>query len=101
MDRPVIDRKATLRTVVSLCTIVGGLQLAEEISNNVLPLTLHRFTPDASTIGMILAIHPAFGFVAQPLVGILGDRIWTPVGRRAFFLVTCAPLAAVCLWYLP
>lgn len=93
--------RVPFKVIVSLCAIVGGLQLAEEISNNVLPLTLCRLTESASTIGMILAIHPLFGFVAQPVVGILGDRIWTRVGRRAFFLVVCAPLAAVCLWVMP
>lgn len=100
-DAAPTPRCAPLRTIVALCSIVGGLQLAEEISNNVLPLTLRRFTGDASLIGLILAIHPLFGFVAQPIAGILGDRIWTRVGRRAFFLVTCAPLAAFCLLAMP
>jgi MFS family permease len=93
--------KAPLKVIVSLCAIVGGLQLAEEISNNVLPLTLRHFTGDAKLIGMILAIHPLFGFIAQPVVGILGDRIWTRVGRRAFFLVLCAPLSAICMLVMP
>lgn len=93
--------RAPLKVIVSLCAIVGGLQLAEEVSNNVLPLTLHRFTADASLIGWILAIHPAFGLIAQPVVGILGDRIWTRVGRRAFFLIACAPLSALCMLVMP
>jgi MFS family permease len=93
--------RAPLRVIVTLCAIIGGLQVAEEISNNVLPLTLHRFTPSARLIGLILAIHPMFGFIAQPVVGILGDRIWTRIGRRAFFLVVCAPLAAGCMLVMP
>lgn len=98
---PASPPKAPLKVILSLCAIVGGLSLAEEISNNVLPLTLRHFTADAWLIGIILAIHPAFGFIAQPVVGILGDRIWTRVGRRAFFLVLCAPLAAICLLVMP
>ena len=93
--------RTPIKTVVLLCIIVAGLQLAEEMSNNVLPLTLRRFTGSATVIGMILAIHPLFGFIAQPVVGILGDRIWTPIGRRAFFLVVCAPLAALSLIMMP
>lgn len=99
---PLIEgKKAPPKVILSLCSIFCGLTLAEQLSNNILPLTLHRFTADASIIGMILAIHPIFGFVTQPLVGVLSDRIWTPVGRRAFFLITCAPLGAVCLLVVP
>jgi len=71
--------------------------LDEQLCNTVIPLSLRHFTADARLIGLILAIHPALGFLVQPVVGILGDRIWTPVGRRATFLVVCAPLAAGCL----
>lgn len=85
------------KVVGALCAIVGGLMLNEQWSNNVLPLALHRFHAEAGMIGLVLAIHPLFGFLVQPVVGILGDRIWTPVGRRATFLVVCAPLAALCL----
>lgn len=98
---PTEGKRASLKTIVALCAIVGGLQIAEEISNNVLPLTLRHFTQSASVIGLILAIHPLFGFIAQPVVGILGDRIWTRVGRRAFFLVVFAPLAALCMLAMP
>lgn len=98
---PVERKNAPPVVIVSLCAIFCGLGLAEQISNNILPLTLRRFTENASIIGAILAIHPIFGFVTQPLVGVLSDRIWTPVGRRAFFLITCAPLAAVCLVLVP
>ena len=93
--------KASARTIVLLCAIFGGLQLTEEFSNNVLPLALRQFTGDASLIGLVLAIHPFFGFIAQPVVGILGDRIWTRIGRRTFFLVTFAPLAALCVLVMP
>jgi MFS family permease len=85
------------KVFAALCSISAGLLLNEQLCNNVIPLSLRHFTPNAGLIGLILAIHPAFGFLVQPMVGILGDRIWTRVGRRATFLVVCAPLAAVCL----
>lgn len=89
------------RYILILSSIWSGLVLTEQLSNNVLPLTLRRFTSDASTIGLILAINPAFGFIVQPAVGILCDRIWTPIGRRRFFLIVCAPLVAAALVALP
>ena len=89
------------RVTFLLCAIIGGLAFTEQISNLVLPLTISRFTDDAAIIGLILMLNPAFGFIAQPLVGVLSDRIWTPIGRRAFFLVTGAPIVAICLWMLP
>ncbi len=84
-----------------LCSMWSGLVLTENISNQVLPLTIRRFTTDAAIIGLILALNPLFGFIANPLVGILSDKIWTPIGRRAFFLVTGAPIVALCLLYVP
>lgn len=83
-----------------MCSISAGLLLNEQLCNNVIPLSLRHFTGKAGLIGLVLAIHPACGFLVQPVVGILGDRIWTRVGRRATFLVIFAPLAAVCLVWM-
>jgi len=94
-------KRATLSVIATLCSIFVGLALADQVSDNLLPLTLHRFTADASVIGLILAIHPAFGLIAQPTVGVLSDRIWTRIGRRGFFLVLAAPATALCLFVIP
>lgn len=93
--------RARWGVILALSAIWSGLTITEQISNQVLPLTLRRFTSDASIIGYVLAVNPLFGFIAQPLVGILSDRIWTPIGRRAFFLVTGAPVVALCLLGVP
>lgn len=90
-----------LRVTFLLCTIISGLALTEQLSSNLLPLAISRFTEDAAIIGLILMLNPTFGFIAQPLIGILSDKIWTPIGRRAFFLVTCAPIVALCLIFIP
>ena len=90
-------RQTSPKVFAALCAISAGLLLDEQLCNNVVPLSLRHFTGDAGLIGLILAIHPVFGFLVQPIIGILGDRIWTRVGRRATFLIVGAPLAAVCL----
>ena len=73
----------------------------EQLSIHLLPAMIEKFTVNPTTIAVILFINPAFGFIAQPIVGVLGDKIWTPVGRRAFFLITGAPIVAICLWFVP
>ncbi len=83
------------------CAIWSGLIVTELITDNLLPLTLRAFTANAGIIGMILATKPLFGFLAQPVVGVLGDRIWTRIGRRACFLIFGAPIVAVCLVAVP
>jgi Na+/melibiose symporter-like transporter len=93
--------RAKWHLVLILCSMWCGLVVTENISNQILPLTIRKFTDDAAIIGYILALNPLFGFIANPLVGILSDRIWTPIGRRGFFLVTCAPIVAVCLVLVP
>lgn len=87
--------------IVALAAIGAGLAITENISDYVLPLTIQRFTTDAAVIGLILAINPLFGFIANPLSGIIGDRIWTPLGRRALLLLVGAPIVAVCLMCVP
>jgi len=101
LPAPSTTQRASVRTIFALCCIWSGLIVTEAVSNNILPLTIRQFTDRAWLIGLILAINPAFGFIAQPIVGIVSDRIWTPLGRRAFFLVTCAPVVALCLVLVP
>jgi MFS family permease len=93
--------KAPVSVFIILCSIWCGLVITEAISANILPLTIKTFTDNPAVIGLILALNPFFGFIAQPLVGILGDRIWTPLGRRAFFLIVGAPVVALCLVLIP
>ena len=52
-----------------MTTFWFGVHFAEAVSVNLLPLTLYLFTENAFYIGLILAINPMFGFVAQPIVG--------------------------------
>ncbi len=98
---PATRQRAGWGLILILCSLLFGISVTEGVSNNLLPVTLRRFTEDARIIAWILAINPAFGFIAQPLVGVLSDHIWTPIGRRAFFLITGAPIVALCLVFIP
>lgn len=98
---PSTFENAPIYKMVLMCMIMSGLIFTESISNQLLPLTLRRFTEDAAVIGLIKSINPMFGFIAQPLVGVLSDRIWTPVGRRGFFMIISAPIVSVSLFFIP
>lgn len=100
-NSPSLYSRATLPLFLAFSSLWTGLVLTEFVSNAVLPLTIGRFTEDAFIIGLLVAINPAFGFVANPIIGIIGDRIWTPLGRRAFFLIVGAPIVAFCLLLVP
>lgn len=93
--------RAKWSTIFILCSMWAGLVVTENISAQLLPTTIRSFTENAFIIGLIIALNPLFGFIANPLVGILSDKIWTPIGRRAFFLVTCAPIVGLCLVFVP
>ena len=98
---PATTQRVTFRLAAILCLLFLGTSITEGASVYLLPLTIELFTKNPQYIALILAINPIFGFIAQPLVGAWSDRIWTPVGRRAFFLIVCAPLAALMLVLIP
>lgn len=87
--------------IAVLVLIVFGFSCTEAISNNVLALTLHRHTTSAFVIGAILALNPFFGILGQPFAAYWSDRIWTPLGRRAVFLLIASPIVAICLITIP
>lgn len=87
--------------LAALCAVCCGLTVTESVSNYLLPLTLQRFTLNAAVIGLVLALNPLFGFIANPLSGMIGDRLWTRWGRRSVLLVTAAPIVGLSLWFVP
>ena len=94
LNPPPTSERAKPRTVFVMSCVLFGVHFAEALSVNLLPLTLYLFTQNAFFIGVILAINPIFGFIAQPIVGVLADRTWTRVGRRAFYFIIAAPIVA-------
>ncbi len=98
---PATRTPVSLRLAVILGLIFFGVNVTEACSVYLLPLTLNLFTENPFYIFLILAINPAFGIIAQPLVGVVSDRVWTRFGRRAFFLIICAPVVAICLISIP
>jgi len=101
LEQPARSEPQKWPVIVTFCLIWSGLVATEQVSIQILPPTIKTFTASATIIGIILGLNPLFGLIAQPIVGVLSDRIWTPVGRRAFFLITGAPVVAICLFLIP
>lgn len=101
LAKPATREKLGIRRAGVLMSIFFGASVTEAVSVNLLPLTLTLFTRDPNVIFWILAINPAFGFIAQPLVGLLSDHVWTRIGRRAVFLVLAGPMVACSLVAIP
>ncbi len=101
LTEPATREKLTARRGAVLCSIFFGASVTEAVSVNLLPLTLALFTRDPNLVFWVLAINPAFGFIAQPLVGLLSDHVWTRIGRRAVFLVVAGPIVACSLVAIP
>lgn len=96
-----LPAKASAKTITVLTLIWAGMMITEMIYIYLLPLTLKGFTDNVAIIGWILAIKPGLSIVVQPLAGIFTDKIWTPVGRRALFLIIFSPALGACLYFLP
>lgn len=101
LETPVRSEPQKWPIMIAFALIWGALMTTEQLSIHLLPLTIKEFTSSTTILGLLLFVNRAFGFIAQPLVGILSDKIWTPIGRRAFFLITGAPIVAICLWLIP
>ncbi len=98
---PATTKRVTFRLAFILCCLFLGTAITEASSVYVLPLTIQNFTPNPLYIALILALNPLFGIIAQPLAGLMSDRIWTRFGRRAFLMIVSAPIVAVALVFLP
>ena len=98
---PATRERVRARLAFILCCLFLGTAITEAASVYVLPLTVGLFTPNPVYIALILALNPLFGIIAQPLAGLISDRIWTPVGRRAFLMILSAPIVAAALVFLP
>jgi len=98
---PATREKVTPRLAIILCCLFLGTGITEASSVYVLPLTIELFTQNPAYIFLILSLNPFFGIIAQPLAGLISDRIWTPLGRRAFLMIISAPIVAIALVFLP
>ncbi len=94
--------KANYMKVIVLGLGYFGISAAWATYNAFLPVFLaNRFHLGAATIGMFMALDNIAALLIQPPVGSWSDRVQTPIGRRAPFILVGAPIAAAVLGVIP
>ena len=101
LPEPVTTDKPPKKLLFIFFLMWFGIFFNASLSAYMLPTIIKAINDDPRIIGYILALNPLFGIIAQPLIGLWSDHIWTPVGRRAFFIIIAAPVIAICLVFMP
>ncbi len=79
-----------------------GISAAWATYNAFLPIFLaNRFHLGAAMIGIFMALDNIAALLIQPPVGSWSDRVRSPIGRRAPFILVGAPIAAAVLGLIP
>jgi maltose/moltooligosaccharide transporter len=86
--------------VLGLPSTAMGFALSIQIM--VLSWILHtEYQLDIEQIGFVWAAGPIAGILAQPIVGLISDKIWFWKGRRRPFIIIGGFLAAMMIFALP
>lgn len=78
-----------------------AVSLSWSVYNSYVPILLDEFVPNATLLGLVMAIDNIFAVLVQPVFGILSDRVRSPLGKRMPFIVIGAPLAAIMFALVP
>lgn len=79
-----------------------GVSVIWSVFNIFVPVILaETFQLQAGVIGIIMVLDNVAALLIQPPLGILSDRVRSPIGRRMPFIVLGAPLAAAVFGFIP
>jgi len=79
-----------------------GVSVIWSVFNIFVPVILEsRFGLQAGVIGIIMVLDNVAALLIQPPLGILSDRVRSPIGRRMPFIVLAAPIAAAVFGFIP
>lgn len=79
-----------------------GVSVIWSVFNLYVPVILEdTFELQAGVIGMIMVLDNIAALLIQPPLGILSDRVRSPIGRRMPFIVLGAPIAAAIFGFIP
>ncbi|MCE1155953.1 MAG: MFS transporter, partial [Bacteroidales bacterium] len=86
--------------LLSLPATAMGFALSVQISALSWILST-KYGRDIHEIGIVWAAGPIAGIIAQPLVGVLSDKMWFMGGRRRPWIIIGGILAAIMMLALP
>lgn len=79
-----------------------GVSVIWSVFNIFVPVILaETFQLQAGVIGIIMVLDNVAALLIQPPLGILSDRVRSPIGRRMPFIVLGAPIAAAIFGFIP
>lgn len=79
-----------------------GVSVIWSVFNIFVPVILSEtFGLQAGVIGIVMVLDNVAALLIQPPLGILSDRVRSPIGRRMPFIVLGAPLAAAIFGFIP
>jgi len=90
----------TFYVLLSLPATAMGFALSVQISA-LSWLLVTKFGLDIHEMGFVWAAGPIAGMIAQPLVGLISDKVWFWGGRRRPFIIIGGTIAALMLLALP
>ncbi|MEM0951837.1 MAG: MFS transporter [Cyanobacteria bacterium P01_H01_bin.74] len=80
---------------------VIGIQFAWMMQISLSSRILEPLGANPFLFGLIWCAGPITGLLVQPLVGVLSDKTWTPIGRRRPFILIGALLGALAIFAFP
>lgn len=87
--------------ILALVSLSIGTCAVTMCSNQVLPITLRKFTDSTMLIGFVVSLQAMNQLWVTPYVAWKSDRIWTRIGRRKPLVLVLAPLLAVTVIAVP
>src|SRR5256885_1589958 len=72
-----------------------GLQLAN------MSAVYERLGARPDQVPLLWLAAPVTGLLVQPIIGVMSDRTWGPLGRRRPYFLTGAVLASIALVFMP
>jgi len=87
--------------ILALAMLSVGTASVSFCSNQVLPLTLKKFTDSTALIGFVVALQALNQLWVTPYAAWKSDRIWTRFGRRKPLVLIVTPLLAITIMLVP
>ncbi|EHK4148639.1 MFS transporter [Escherichia coli] len=92
---------------LSLCALWNisfgffGVQVAYALQSANISRIFTILGSDPHNLSYFWILPPLAGIIVQPIVGILSDRTWTPLGRRKPYLIIGSLIAVIIMLLLP
>jgi maltose/moltooligosaccharide transporter len=91
----------TWQQLFNLSVGIVGIQFAWVMQITLSSRVMEPLGGSPFLLGLIASVSAIIGLFIQPLVGLLSDKIWTPLGRRRPFILLGALLGTFAIFSFP